>query len=131
MKTQRGFWEEKQNIACNYLQGSIFIYLIVCFPYKISFVFMVEKEIKKTKTTLHLESILLGRFLLREETSKNNVSKPRLLFFILIHLIPTVNLQGNSHLIEGIQRSLSSDLMQTVDQRQRCHQRTPFLTSKI
>ena len=81
MKTQRGFWEEKQNIACNYLQGSIFIYLIVCFPYKISFVFMVEKEIKKTKTTLHLESILLGRFLLRKETSKNNVSKPRLLFF--------------------------------------------------
>ena len=83
---------------------------------------MVEKEIKKTKTTLHSESILLGRFLLREETSKNSVSKPRLLFFILFHLIPTVNLLGNSHLIEGIQRSLSSDSIHTVDRRQRCHQ---------
>ena len=49
---------------------------------------MVEKEIKKTKTTLHSESILLGRFLLREETSKNSVSKPRLLFFNFISFNP-------------------------------------------
>ena len=52
MRTQRGFWEEKQNTACNYLWGSIFIYLIMCFHYKISFLvisfFMVEKEIKQT-----------------------------------------------------------------------------------
>ena len=93
----------------------------------------LRKKLKKqkTKTTLHLESILLGRFLLREETSKNNVSKPGLLFLILIHLIPTVNLQGNSHLIEGIQRSLISDSMHTVVQRQRCHQGTPLLASKL